>query len=47
MFLDNGSKIINPINVRTPPPPMWGDIIEEDDFDPDEDFYNHEQALFE
>jgi hypothetical protein len=47
VFLDNGSKIVNPINVRTPPPPMWGEEIEEDYFDPDEDFYNHDEAMKE
>ena len=41
LFLNNGSRITNPTNVKTPPPPMWGDIIEEDDFDPSEEFYNH------
>mmetsp|Transcript_77 Transcript_77/g.94 ORF Transcript_77/g.94 Transcript_77/m.94 type:complete len:89 (+) Transcript_77:619-885(+) len=41
LFLDNGARIKNPTNVKTPPPPMWGDVIEEDDFDPNEEFYNH------
>lgn len=34
--------IVNPINVKTPPPPLWGEILEEENYDPDEDFYNHE-----
>lgn len=47
LFLDNGNKIINPTNVRTPPPPMWGEEIEEDNFDPNEEFYNHDKAIAE
>ena len=47
MFLDNGSRIYNPTNVRTPPPPMFGEEIEEDFYDPSEDFYNHEKAVEE
>ena len=47
LFLDNGSRILNPINAKTPPPPMWGEEIEEDNYDPNEDFYNHEKALEE
>ena len=47
MFLDNGSRIVNPINVRTPPPPMFGEDIEEDFYDDSEDFYNHERAMEE
>jgi hypothetical protein len=41
MFLDNGDIIRNPINVKTPPPPFWGEEIEEDYYDKNEDFYNH------
>ena len=40
-FLDNGSRIQNPINVKTPPPPMWGEILEEENYDPNEEFYDH------
>lgn len=47
LFLDNGYKITNPTNVKTPPPPMWGEEIEEDYFDPNEDFYDHNKALEE
>jgi hypothetical protein len=47
LFLDNGNKIVNPTNVRTPPPPMWGEDIEEDYFDPNEEFYNHDKAIAE
>ena len=44
LFLDNEQRIVNPINVRTPPPPKWGEPIEEDYWDPNEEFYNHEKA---
>ena len=47
LFLDNGSRILNPTNVRTPPPPMFGEEIEEDFYDDTEDFYNHDQAMEE
>ena len=47
MFLDNGSRIVNPTNVRTPPPPFWGEEIEEDFYDENEEFYNHEKAIEE
>lgn len=26
---------------------MWGEILEEENYDPSEDFYNHEQAEYE
>lgn len=31
--------------MKTPPPPIWGEPVEEDDFDPNEEFYNHDKAL--
>ena len=43
-FLNNGQKIVNPTNMRTPPPPMWGDP-EVIDYDGTEEFYNHQEAL--
>ena len=45
LFLDNYDKIVNPTNMKTPPPPIWGVDIEEDFFDDNEDFYNHEKAM--
>ena len=30
--------------MKTPPPPMWGEVIEEDLYDPNEEFYNHTKA---
>ncbi len=39
MFVDNARKIANPVNMKTPPPPMWGD--EETEYDDDgEPFYD-------
>lgn len=35
---------MNPINVKTPPPPMWGEVLEEENYDPNEEFYNHDRA---
>ena len=47
LFLDNDDRIRNPRNMKTPPPPMWGDVIEEDYYDETQPFYDHEQALLE
>jgi hypothetical protein len=44
LFLDNGSRIVNPTNLPTPPPPMWGEILEEENYDPSEEFYDHDKA---
>ena len=46
-FLDNDDLIRNPRNMKTPPPPMWGDVIEEDYYDETQPFYDHEQAVLE
>jgi hypothetical protein len=43
-FLDNGYRIVNPLNMKTPPPPMWGEILEEENYDPNEEFYDDEKA---
>ena len=45
LFLDNGDKIVNPTNMKTPPPPIWGTVLEEDNYDSSEDFYNHDVAM--
>lgn len=47
LFLDNEYKITNPTNAKTPPPPFWGEHIPEDDWDPNEDFYNSIHAKAE
>ena len=31
--------------MKTPPPPMWGETLEEDNFDSNEEFYNHQKAV--
>ena len=33
--------------MKTPPPPMWGDVIEEDLWDPKEIFYDDYAAKAE
>ena len=44
LFLDNGTRIVNPINAKTPPPPLWGEVLEEENYDPNEEFYDHNKA---
>jgi hypothetical protein len=44
LFLDNNSRIVNPVNAKTPPPPLWGEILEEENYDPNEEFYDQERA---
>jgi len=31
--------------MKTPPPPIWGMPLEEDDYDGTEEFYNHKSAM--
>ena len=33
--------------MKTPPPPMWGDVIEEDYYDETTPFYDHEQVILD
>lgn len=40
VFLDRGTRVVNPRETKTPPPPMWGEEEEEDDHDPSEPFYD-------
>ena len=47
MFLDNYEQIRNPVNAKTPPPPMWGEILEEDLYDSSQPFYDDELAKIE
>jgi len=35
---------LNPINQKTPPPPLWGEVLEEEGYDPSEEFYDHDRA---
>ena len=41
LFLNNGSKIKNPTNCKTAPPPMWGAVLEEELYDKTQPFYVH------
>ena len=43
--MDNYDKIVNPTNMKTPPPPIWGETLEEDDYDTNEKFYDHKEAM--
>ena len=45
LFLDNYEKIVNPTNMKTPPPPIWGETLEEDDYDTNAKFYDHQIAM--
>ena len=31
--------------MPTPPPPMWGEILEEQNYDPRTAFYDHEKSM--
>jgi len=46
-FLNNDEKIYNPRNEKTPPPPMWGDDLEEDLYDDSTPFYDDDLAQME
>ena len=46
-FLDNEDRLYNPRNEKTPPPPMWGEVLEEDLYDNNTPFYDHELAQME
>ena len=43
-FLDNGIKLKNPKNAKTPPPPLWGAPLEEDSYDMSQPFYDGKKA---
>lgn len=43
-FLNNGSNIKNPCNMKTPPPPLWGTVLEEDNYDMTQPFYDGKKA---
>lgn len=42
VFEDNQERLYNPVNQKTPPPPMWGEVLEEDLYDPNTPFYDAE-----
>ena len=31
--------------MKTPPPPIWGETLEEDDYDENSKFYDHSEAM--
>lgn len=45
LFLDNNDILKNPTNMKTPPPPMWGEVLEEDLYDNSQPFYDHELQM--
>ena len=47
LFLDNFDRLKNPVNMKTPPPPMWGEVLEEDLYDNNTPFYDHSEARLE
>lgn len=44
LFLDNEYRIVHPTNMKTPPPPKFGEPLEEDFYDPNEEFFNATKA---
>ena len=46
-FLDNNEILKDPINQKTPPPPMWGEILEEDLYDENTPFYDEDLVIQE
>jgi hypothetical protein len=47
LFLDGFEVLKNPVNQKTPPPPMWGEVLEEDLYDENTPFYDDELAMKE
>mmetsp|Transcript_10294 Transcript_10294/g.15725 ORF Transcript_10294/g.15725 Transcript_10294/m.15725 type:complete len:223 (+) Transcript_10294:304-972(+) len=47
LFLDNYDRVYNPTNQKTPPPPMWGEVLEEDLYDDSIPFYDEQLAEME
>jgi hypothetical protein len=45
VFLDECERVYNPRNQKTPPPPMWGEVLEEDLYDHSQPFYDHNKAV--
>lgn len=45
VFLNDEDRIWNPRNEKTPPPPMFGEILEEDLYDDSVPFYDHDDAM--
>ena len=47
LFLEDSRRYRNPVNQPTPPPPMWGEVLEEDLYDKNTPFYDHEGNMAE
>lgn len=47
LFLDNEERVKNPVNQKTPPPPLFGEVLEEDLYDDSQPFYDHNAAMAE
>jgi hypothetical protein len=45
LFVDDWNRVVNPRNEKTPPPPMWGEVLEEDLYDDTQLFYDHNAAV--
>ncbi len=44
LFLNDGIQVRNPTMSKTPPPPLWGTVIEEDQYDMSQPFYDGKRA---
>ena len=44
IFFNNGASVKNPTMTKTPPPPLWGQVIEEDLYDMNQPFYDGKKA---
>lgn len=47
VFLNDEERIWNPRNEKTPPPPLFGEVLEEDLYDDSIPFYDHQHAMAE
>lgn len=45
VFLNDEDQIWNPRNEKTPPPPLFGEVLEEDLYDDSIPFYDHDDAM--
>jgi hypothetical protein len=46
-FLDGNEVLRDPKGQKTPPPPMWGEVLEEDLYDENTPFYDEDLVLKE
>jgi hypothetical protein len=45
VFVNDFDRVVNPVNHKTPPPPMWGEVLEEDLYDHSQPFYDHGKVI--